>query len=72
VNSFCPIAKRITFAQLAPAERAAAQLEGRRIRDEGNEADSDETVRQVRDHNSVISCVCDNDCPTKPADQPTN
>lgn len=66
-SSFCLIAKRISYAEISPAERAEAIQQQRAVDDPGNVADSDLTVAQVKAHNSRISCVCDDDCPAAPA-----
>lgn len=56
----CSLFTAISYAQVALEERAIALTEGRPVHDEGNAADSDETVRQIDAHNAKFDTVCGN------------
>ena len=56
----CSLFTAISYAQVAIAERELATAEGRPVHDEGNAADSDETVRQIDAHNAKFDTVCGN------------
>lgn len=53
VSDYCLIAKRMSYAELRRDQ----------VDDPGNKADTPETVKQVKDHNSEYACVCGGDCP---------
>lgn len=61
-DSFCLIAKRITYTLVPRAERAAAAAENRPVEDDGNRADSAPTIEQIGVHNAKLREVC----PTPP------
>lgn len=56
----CSLFTAISYAQLDLAQRAIALAEGRPVQDEGNVADSDDTVRQIEAHNAKFDTVCGN------------
>ena len=56
----CSLFTAISYAQIDLAERALALIEARPVEDDGNAADSDETVRQIEAHNARFDTVCGN------------
>lgn len=55
VSNFCLITQPITFSGRAANPETVE-----------NKYDTDETVVQVKKHNSRFECVCNNDCPVQP------
>lgn len=64
-DSFCLIAARMTYSVLPRVERDAAEAEKRAVRDDGNKADTPETVAQIGEHNARWRSICQ-----PPADHP--
>lgn len=54
----CALFSPISFAQMASAKIAAAKAEGREVIDSGNNADTDQTVREIQAHNAKYDTVC--------------
>lgn len=55
VSNYCLLTQPITFSATVLSKET-----------EENKYDTEETIGQVKKHNSRFECVCNNDCPVQP------
>lgn len=57
-DTYCALYEPIRYALLDPAEVKAAAVQARPVRDVGNNADSNETIRQADRNNAKYDTIC--------------